>query len=54
MHDTNIDFFTVVNFGAIADPKFKSIMKCFGLDIDEHNIVVSIFMVINLLWNFFK
>ena len=48
VHGTHIDFFTAVNCRTITDPNFKSIMKCSGLDIYEHKIVVSLFMVIKL------
>ena len=48
MHGTHIDFFKVVNCRTTADPNFKSIMKCSGLDIDEYKFVVSFVMVIKL------
>jgi hypothetical protein len=32
----------------MADPSFKSIMKCPGLNIDEYKIVASFFIVVKL------
>jgi hypothetical protein len=48
LHGTHIDIFTAVNCRTIADPNFKSITKCSGLEIDESKFFYPFFIVINL------